>query len=109
MRREKTTNRRLNFIPCQNLYLSDDDLDIEGMFHRIRMGKKCRSLYLIALSERDGEMFVIYSAQELLLPVYDGRDIYVAGYRRTLSLLKQMLLTVYQDTNTFDVDHYFHP
>lgn len=113
MRRKKTTDRELNIIPCQNLYLSDDGIDVGEMFHRIRMGKKCRSLYLIARSERDGELFVIYSAKELLLPVYDGKDIYVAGiargYRRTLGLLKEMLLTMYQDTKTFDVDYYFHP
>ena len=56
---------------------------------------------------------MIYSAQELLLPIYDGRDIYVAGiakgYRRTMGLLIEMLLVMYQDTKTFDVDHYFHP
>ena len=113
MREKRTASRRINFIPCQKLYLSDENLDIEGIFHRIRMGKKCRSFYLIARSEREGELFVIYSAQELLLPIYDGRDIYVAGiakgYRRTLGLLIEMLLVMYQDTKTFDVDHYFHP
>ena len=109
----KKGNPGLNLIPCANLYLSDERMDVEAVFHRIRMGRLCPWLYLITLSEQEGELFAIYAASELSQPFYDGRDMYVCGigrgYRRTLGLVEQMLWQIYQDTDAFDVHRYFHP
>ncbi len=109
--RRRTTNSNINFIPAEHLFLSDDRLNVSDVFHRIRMSKHCWGVYLITLSPREGELFVIYSCKELMLPVYDGRSFVVAGIgkgrRQTLELLEQMIMEVYKDTNSFDVDHYF--
>ncbi|MBR1627989.1 MAG: hypothetical protein IJ679_01820 [Lachnospiraceae bacterium] len=109
---QKTTEKGLNFKTVEKLYLSNERLNPGAVFRRIRHGKRLRSLYLIVLSERDGELFVIYPAKELLLPMYEGRQFEVAGIgrgrRKTLLLLEQMFSDMIQEMNTIDVDHYFH-
>ena len=103
----------VSLIPTNGIYLSNDNLNIERIFRRIQLGKRCRRLYLIALSEKEGELFVIYPAKELMLPFYDGRQIKVAGIgvgrKQTLGLLEQMISDIYRETHTIDVDHYFNP
>lgn len=111
--RRRTTNANINFIPAGRMFISDDRIDVSAVFHDIRMGRRRRKIYLVTLSPKDGEMFVIYSCRELLLPFYDGKSFVVCGvgkgFRRTLELLEQMIMAVYKDTDHFDVEHYFLP
>ena len=109
---QNTPENNLNFIPLKRFYLSDDRLDPQKIFHRIQMGKKCSFLYLIALSGRDGELFVIYPAKELLLPIYKNRTIEICGIakgeKNAIRLIEQIISDVYTERNEINVDLFFH-
>ena len=106
-----TADHDIVFIPCEPLFLSDKAIDAEAVFQKIRMGRGRPNLFLITRSEREGELFVIYSATELSQPFYQGRTFYVAGIgrgrRQTLTLLSDMVEQLYRETMGFDVNHYF--
>ena len=107
----KSKDRDLDLVPCQNIYLSDDSIDIEAALHDIRMGRR-RPWHIIAISDNDGELFRIYPAKEFRHPVYNGRRVLVCGIakgaRGAKDLLLNMISDIYHDTRGFNVKAYFH-
>ncbi len=115
---QRTKNKNIispDFVPAQPLYLSNDRMNVQKIFDQIRKGRKLRFLHFIVRSEKEGELFVIYSAQELLLPVYEGRRFEVVGIGRgkkdTYRLLERIIMDILasSDKNQINVDHYFNP
>lgn len=101
----RTANPKVNIAFSDNLYKTSDRLNPDKIKNNILSSKKQRSIYLIADSEKEGEMFVIYRANELMLPIYDNTDISIVGIgkgrRNTLKLLGDILI----DMNIDKVKH----
>ena len=110
-RTKEEKKHNIDFSLTTPFYCTNDRIDPRKIFRRIQKGKRCRSLYLIALSRKDGELLRIYSATELLGSIYEGSEMEICaigrGKKKTLSLLEQMISDMYQNTNAIDVDLFF--
>ena len=83
----------------------------DEIFEKIRKGLDCRGVRLIMMSEQVGEMFEIYTADELLLPFYEGKRFVVCGIakgrKRTYRLLVSMIDSMYQEMGRIDANLFF--
>ena len=77
-------------------------------------GTPVPGLFLIALSERDDELFSIFSDLELLHPPMKGKEFEIVGFAAGPSRAKELIRLIVEDimNETGDisrkaVDHYF--
>lgn len=91
----QTANPRIDISFADKLYKSSDSINPVTVRDKILNKKKQLRIHLIAESEADGELFVIYKADELFLPIYDNTAVKVVGIgkgrKTTLKLLGEIL------------------